>query len=97
MSVFYLLYADAVSAGLDDDGVLLHGADGAGDAANAGDLITHSQGVAQVLRFLLPLILGADHEEVEHGEHEDNQNNRFQSCSLQKSSASILLGTSLLL
>ena len=65
-----MLDAHAVSAGLEDNGVLLYRADGAGHAADGGDLIAHRQRVAQVLSFLLPLVLGADHEKVQHAEHE---------------------------
>ena len=77
------LQTDAVSAGLDDNGAFLHGADGAGDAADGQHVVAHGQGAAQVVRFLLPLVLGADHEEIEHGEHEYDENDALQSDSLQ--------------
>ena len=44
---------------------------GAGDPADAGDLITYDQRIAQIFRILLPLVLRTNHEEVEHGEHKD--------------------------
>ena len=83
------LDADAVSASLDHDGVLLNSADGAGNTTDGGDLITNSQRIAHVLGFLLTLVLGADHEEVQHGEHQHQHENsahhlRIQSNSLQK-------------
>ena len=83
------LDADAISAGLDHDGVLLNSADGAGDTADGGNLITNGQRVTHILGFLLALVLGTDHEEVQHGEHQHQHENsahhlRIQSNSLQK-------------
>ena len=69
------LDTDAVSASLDHDGVLLHGADGTGDTADGGDLIADRQRIAHVLSFLLALVLGTDHEEVQHGEHKHQHDN----------------------
>ena len=81
------LDTDAVSAGLDHDGVLLHGTDGTGDAADGSDLITDRQRIAHVLSFLLALVLGADHEEIQHAEHKHQHDNSarhlVQSNSLQ--------------
>ena len=68
------LDAHAVGAALDDDGVLLHRADRAGDAADGGDIVAHGQGVPHLLFTLFPLVLRPDQEKVHKGQHQDDHN-----------------------
>ena len=69
------LDADAISAGLDHDGVFLYRADGAGDATDGGDFVAKLQAVAHSFNGLLLLVLRTDEQEIENGDHNNDHNN----------------------
>ena len=70
------LHADAVLAGLDDHGAVRDTHDAAVHAADGGQPVALLQGVAHLLGLLFPLVLGADHQEVENGDHQDDHHDR---------------------
>ena len=69
------LDAHAVLAGIDHDGVVVHRDDLAYHTADGGDDITLLQAVPHFLSLLLPLVFGADHQEV----HQNRSALRFPS------------------
>ena len=69
--IFEELDADAVSAGLQDELVLLDIDNNTGDTADGGDIIAGLDGRAHLLCFLLALVLGTDQHEVHQAHHHD--------------------------
>ena len=60
-----------ISAGLDDQLVILHTHNSADDAADGGDPVAVFHGGTHLLGFLLPLVLGTDEHEIEDSQHQN--------------------------
>ena len=72
------LHTHTVGAGLDDDGILLHLADGAYHAADGGDLIAHRQLRAHLGRRLFLLVLRPDEQEIEDRDQDHERQKHTQ-------------------